>query len=570
MKKKCKLIVLVPVLNEAENIDQLVKKIFKLNLNLFLFFVVTTLNMKENQTLRAVKKYAKQNHNIFYIQNSKRGLGRAYLQGIKYILKNFAFSFLCTLDGDQSHNPKFIKKFLENTAGADVIIGSRYIKGGEIKNWKKQRLWISKLANSLFYSFLKLKVKDVTSGFRLYSRNALQKIDFSSFKYKGFVFQAEILTKIAKNGKTFLEIPYQFQGRERGKSKFRMKDVSEYIPLVGTIIFSGINQKIYLFLKRMIWYLKLAKRILEIKFSNSWFKKEYFKPYRLTVKITNDCNLRCKTCGIWKEKPKLYLPREKQKKIFKKYGKDIFFLTITGGEPFLNPSHLIKFVKLANEMCPNLGYISINTNGFFSKTIFRTTNYFLQKYPFLKIRIGLNFIPEKKWAQKRMGTERAFFNSKLSQKYLEELKRKYKKRIKLYRMFTINSEKDLELTKKEKDLWITFAEIDEFYNNQAFKGIGGLSLETKIKIIEKFYNRHKNYLEFSNKRFLINFKKNLLGGGRKRKCWAGINRLFVDNFGKEYICFKGIKNRKEINQKKCQNCWTPCEAVFDLVQDLFI
>jgi len=560
--KNSDVLILIPVLLEGENLDELLNQFEKVQSDFLILFIIT-LNKDEDATLRKIKDYSQRDPRINYITNKVRGLGRAYIQGFNHALTNFDFKYLCTMDGDCSHQPIFINKMMLNINLVDLVIASRYIQNGKVMNWNSTRKWGSKFVTYFFKNIFPVSIYDNTSGFRLYSYNLIKKINFNSFHSKGYFFQIEILFKIFKLKGIILELPYCFQGRSKGHSKLRHIDLIEYIFLSFKFTCYFLKKKISLFLRKIGWYFILFNKII-----NNKFNKTFPNPYRLIVKINNDCNLKCSTCGIWRIKQKEYLSIKKAKIFFNRFNKNLLFLTFTGGEPFLDNNHLLNLIDLAKKRCPNLYFISINTNGFLSDTIFITINFLLQKYNFLHLFIGLNHFPTKDWAKSRTGNNKAFCKSQETFLSLKKLQNSFSKRLKIYKMFTINTLEDANYLKKDKDLWITFAESNIFYNNKN-SHLSTLSIKDKKKIVNDFYIMNSEYLGYINRRFLKRQQSFFNKGRRNLYCWAGINRFYINEKGEEFICTRGLKNRKKMDNSICSNCWTPCEAVFDLVQNLY-
>ncbi len=564
-KGEYNIITLIPVLKEEENIAPIIKKIEKLNLDLAIVFVVTTLSNKKDKTLKEVKKHSHKNNNIFWIQNKTQGLGLAYKQGINYVSNNFAFNYLCTMDADESHTPKNIQKLISNARQADLTLGSRYLEKSKV-SWSSIRYNGSKIVNFLCRIFTGIKVRDHTTGFRIYKKEIVDKIDLDKVKARGFVFQAEMLSHVYKNNGIIHEIPIDFKDRKRGTSKFRTIDKLEYIKVIGPCIFKTILKKIKLVLKSLIWLFKLGWKITinRILFAFGVFRKN---PFRIMLKINNFCNYQCQTCKIWQNNQKNILSPEKQRNIIDKYRNNIFFLTITGGEPFLAPKELNSLLERFLKDCPYLKYISLNTNCSQPKKTRAIINKFLQRNPTLHIYLGLHYIPSQEWGERKTGIKNSYNNYLKTLKEIKYLRKRYGNRFKVYKMITISNPKDIDYIKKEKDLWLNFVEVNEFYNNTSVSGLNQLTKEDKLKAIKKFRKLNKKNLSFLNKKYFSNLKNIILEDERKRNCYAGINRLYFNADGEEFICSRGLKEKQP---NYCKKCWTACEANFDMVQDFFL
>ncbi|HET9059972.1 MAG TPA: polyprenol monophosphomannose synthase [Acidimicrobiales bacterium] len=149
----------------------------------------------------------------------KNGLGPAYAQGMQWALDHGA-RYIIEMDADGSHPPNALRAMLEAAiAGADLVIGSRYIAGGATVGWSAWRLALSRAGNAYVRAALGLEVHDSTSGFRVYRASALRRIDLGGVTSQGYCFQVEMTLATALAGLSIREIPISFTERERGKSK---------------------------------------------------------------------------------------------------------------------------------------------------------------------------------------------------------------------------------------------------------------------------------------------------------------------------------------------------------------
>ena len=210
--------IIIPTLNEAENLEPLVKKINSVSPSYRIIFIDD--NSKDG-TQEILKKLSKKYNVSFFIRKKKKGYGSALKLGFKK-LNAKATDIIITMDADLSHNPKdipfMVKKILQ---GYDVVIGSRYIKGGKIKRWPTSRKIISKLANLFIKLALGTGVKDNTSGFRAYSGNFINKIK-GQIRSEGYSILEEILFLAIKENAKICEHPITFFDRKKGKSKARI------------------------------------------------------------------------------------------------------------------------------------------------------------------------------------------------------------------------------------------------------------------------------------------------------------------------------------------------------------
>jgi len=164
---------------------------------------------------------------------SKDGLGAAYLAGFAWGLSR-RYSVLVEMDADGSHAPEELHRLLEAIdAGADVAIGSRYVDGGEVLNWPRRRLVLSRTANGYSRILLGVDIHDITAGYRAYRREVLEKIDLAAVDSKGYGFQVDLTWRSINAGFTVVEVPITFTEREHGVSKMDGSTIREAIVKVA-------------------------------------------------------------------------------------------------------------------------------------------------------------------------------------------------------------------------------------------------------------------------------------------------------------------------------------------------
>lgn len=181
-------------------------------------------------TGEVVKILKEKQPRIHLLQRSgKLGLGTAYIAGFKYGL-NHGFDYIFEMDADFSHNPNDLTRLLEACQrGADMAIGSRYVRGGNIKNWSKDRLFLSYCASLYVKTITWLPVNDPTAGFICYHRRVLEALDFDKIKFVGYTFQIEMKYYAYIKGFKIAEVPITFVDRVKGNSKMHANIVSEAI-----------------------------------------------------------------------------------------------------------------------------------------------------------------------------------------------------------------------------------------------------------------------------------------------------------------------------------------------------
>lgn len=151
-------------------------------------------------------------------RTEKAGLGAAYLHGFQVAL-DAGYDVIGEMDADGSHQPEQLQRLLDALAGADLVIGSRWIPGGSVVNWPRRREALSRGGNLYVRLLLGIKVRDATAGFRLFRRTTLEKIDLASVESTGYVFQTDMVARALAAGLTVREVPIEFVERVRGDSK---------------------------------------------------------------------------------------------------------------------------------------------------------------------------------------------------------------------------------------------------------------------------------------------------------------------------------------------------------------
>jgi dolichol-phosphate mannosyltransferase len=162
----------------------------------------------------------------------KIGLGDAYRAGFSVGIER-GYDVLVQIDADLSHDPSALPLlFAQVDAGADAVIGSRYIPGGSIPNWPWHRRALSKWGNRYTSFVLGIPIKDATSGYRAYRADMLKTVDYGSTRAKGYGFQMELAYRVKRAGGKLVEVPIVFTDRVRGHSKLTMSVAAEELTLV--------------------------------------------------------------------------------------------------------------------------------------------------------------------------------------------------------------------------------------------------------------------------------------------------------------------------------------------------
>jgi dolichol-phosphate mannosyltransferase len=151
-------------------------------------------------------------------RTGRRGFGRSYIDGMKKAVGE-SVDVLCQMDADLSHDPQQLPELIAATAHADVVIGSRYVRGGAIVNWPLRRKLLSRFANSYIRAVTRLDPRDCTSGYRCWRRAALASLPLDRFFSDGYSFLIEMLFVASRHGCRIAELPITFVERREGESK---------------------------------------------------------------------------------------------------------------------------------------------------------------------------------------------------------------------------------------------------------------------------------------------------------------------------------------------------------------
>ncbi|WP_400076310.1 polyprenol monophosphomannose synthase [Winogradskyella sp. R77965] len=222
-------IVIIPTYNEIENIESIIRAVFSQQKS---FHVLVVDDNSPDKTADKVKDLQKEfNNQLFLLERKeKSGLGTAYIAGFKWCLAK-AYDYIFEMDADFSHNPDDLIRLYNACAidGADVSVGSRYVKGITVVNWPMTRIILSYGASRYVRLITRMKVKDSTAGFICYKRAVLEAINLDKIEFVGYAFQIEMKFKAYKKGFKIVEIPVIFKDRTKGKSKMSGSIISEAI-----------------------------------------------------------------------------------------------------------------------------------------------------------------------------------------------------------------------------------------------------------------------------------------------------------------------------------------------------
>jgi dolichol-phosphate mannosyltransferase len=156
----------------------------------------------------------------------KNGLGAAYIAGFRWALEG-GFDVIVEMDADGSHRPEQLPRLLDALEEADLVIGSRWVTGGEVRNWPRSRQLLSRSGNAYARLALGIGLRDVTGGYRAYRAAALRGIGLEQVRSQGYCFQVDLALRALQSGLSVVEVPILFEERLRGRSKMSRLIVAE-------------------------------------------------------------------------------------------------------------------------------------------------------------------------------------------------------------------------------------------------------------------------------------------------------------------------------------------------------
>lgn len=232
-----KVIIIIPTYNEALNIENTIKNIFDntAQVNDFLIDVLVFDSASKDNTVEIVKSLMRENKRICLVEEAqKSGLGSAYWQAMRYAMNELQADIVFEYDADGSHNPIYIAPMLECIrAGADVVVGSRYVKGGSIPSeWGWHRKVLSGLGNVLARCLLFRQYHDYTSGFRASKSKFLKIICQQPFLSTGYAYKFQVFCQLHQLSAVIKEHPIKFVDREKGVSKLPKNSIADSLQVL--------------------------------------------------------------------------------------------------------------------------------------------------------------------------------------------------------------------------------------------------------------------------------------------------------------------------------------------------
>ncbi len=232
------LTIVIPTYNEAENIEKVISALFTLPLSTPKILIVD--DNSPDGTGKIAEDLAQANPGKIYVlhRSGKLGLGTAYLQGFQWALDQGSTA-VAQMDADFSHPPEKLVELEKALESCDVALGSRYVPGGQLdERWPLWRRALSGFGNLYARSILRIPLKDVTAGFRMWRSSALKSLPLDRVKSNGYAFQVEMAYLAYKAGCTFKEVPIYFADRRWGNSKMSFQIQMEAALRVWQVIWA--------------------------------------------------------------------------------------------------------------------------------------------------------------------------------------------------------------------------------------------------------------------------------------------------------------------------------------------
>ena len=236
-------IIIIPTYNEIENIEDIVRATLSQEKA---FDILIVDDNSPDLTGLKVKQLQEEFKGRLFLETRKEksGLGTAYIHGFKWCLAH-NYNYIFEMDADFSHNPKDLELLYNacHVDGADVSIGSRYVKGVNVVNWPMSRVLMSYMASIYVRIITGMKIHDTTAGFVCYKREVLERIDLDKIKFVGYAFQIEMKFKAYLKRFKITEVPVIFTDRTKGESKLSGGIISEAIFGVISMKFKSLFRR---------------------------------------------------------------------------------------------------------------------------------------------------------------------------------------------------------------------------------------------------------------------------------------------------------------------------------------
>lgn len=212
-------LIIIPTYNEKENLGPLLEAIYEIRPDIHVLVVDDNSPDGTGQLVAEWAEAPQYEGRLFLLRRAgKLGLGTAYIAGFRWALAR-SYRRILEMDADFSHNPRYLPDLLAEAEEADLVLGSRYVPGGGVKNWGFWRRFLSRGGSLYARVLLGLPYQDLTGGFKCFRREVLETLDLGAVRSNGYSFQIELTYRAHCKGFKIKEVPIVFEDREVGKSK---------------------------------------------------------------------------------------------------------------------------------------------------------------------------------------------------------------------------------------------------------------------------------------------------------------------------------------------------------------
>ena len=230
MTEPGRVLVVIPTYQERENIESIVRRV---GAAVPAAHVLVVDDGSPDGTGKIADELAEADERVHVLhRTAKNGLGAAYIAGFGWGLER-GYDVLVEMDADGSHAPEQLPRLLGALAGADLVLGSRYVPGGAVVNWPRRREILSRGGNLYVRLALGIRLKDATGGYRAFRREVLESIEYAAVASQGYCFQVDLARRTLAAGFRVAEVPITFAERVRGESKMSGDIVREAFVRVG-------------------------------------------------------------------------------------------------------------------------------------------------------------------------------------------------------------------------------------------------------------------------------------------------------------------------------------------------
>ncbi|MHB0929730.1 MAG: polyprenol monophosphomannose synthase [Candidatus Nanopelagicales bacterium] len=219
-----KVVVCIPTYNERENLPLIITRLFTANPTVHAL-IIDDGSPDGTGTLADEMAAADERISVLH-RTEKAGLGAAYRAGFAKAIADGA-TLIVEMDADGSHQPEQLPLLLAKAGEADLVLGSRWVRGGSVRNWPLHRKLLSVGGNTYARFMLRVPIRDITGGYRVFRVSTLQRIDYAAVTTSGYVFQVDMAYRVLKAGLRVVEVPIEFVERELGASKMSQHIVIE-------------------------------------------------------------------------------------------------------------------------------------------------------------------------------------------------------------------------------------------------------------------------------------------------------------------------------------------------------